>query len=117
MKEYIERSEALRLMDTDIANRRARFKDDKFMNLVIDTSQTTRDFVTLVPAADVVERKRGEWVDVVYNPVWGKMKATCNSCQCRGEVRVKSNYCGFAVPDSNFCPNCGADMSGAEDGK
>lgn len=65
-------------------------------------------------AADVVERKRGEWVDVVYDPVWKKMKATCTSCLCRGEVRAKRNGCGFAVPDSDFCPNCGADMREVE---
>lgn len=67
-------------------------------------------------AADVVERKRGEWVDVVFDPVWKKMKATCTSCSHRGEIRVKSNYCGFVVPDSDFCPNCGADMRGENNG-
>ena len=74
------------------------------------------DAIAAIPAADVVERKHGEWVDVVFDPVWKKMKATCTSCSHRGEIRVKSNYCGFVVPDSDFCPSCGADMRGESDG-
>ena len=61
-----------------------------------------------VPSADVVERKRGEWIchegrwiDFDYYPT----KYECN--QCHHYVDVAS--------DKNFCPNCGADMRGADD--
>ena len=30
------------------------------------------------------------------------------------EVRVKSNQCGFAVPDSDYFPRCGAKMDGEQ---
>ena len=63
-----------------------------------------------LPAADVVERKRGEWIgeadgyadgELVYD-VW-----YCSEC----------NHCiddGTDDPTMlpNFCPNCGADMRG-----
>lgn len=65
-----------------------------------------------IPAADVVERKRGSWVgeadgyadgELVYD-VW-----YCSEC----------NHCiddGTDDPDllPNFCPNCGADMRRAD---
>lgn len=67
------------------------------------------------PAADVVEVKRGRWENIVYNPVLRKMEATCSSCKVRGEIRVKGNCCGFVVPNSDFCPECGADMREVND--
>ena len=71
-------------------------------------------FVTDIEKAPTVEAeqvKRGEWLDVEYNPFWKAMMATCSSCSVRGEVRFKGNECGFVIPDSPRCPNCGAHMS------
>ena len=62
------------------------------------------------PSADVAPVVHAEWLDIVFDPIWRSMKATCSHCMVRGEVRVKSNECGFAVPDSDFCPSCGAKM-------
>ena len=45
-----------------------------------------------IPSADVVERKRGEWIDMGSYEV-------CKNCH---EVK--------RFPHWNFCPNCGADM-------
>ena len=64
-------------------------------------SDTAREALTMVmnelltmPSADVVERKRGEWV---YE--FGK-GAHCSIC---------GKGC---VWNFNYCPNCGADMRG-----
>lgn len=65
-----------------------------------------------LPAADVVEVVHAEWIDIRFDPMWRSMLATCSHCKVRGEVRVKRNECGFAVPDSNHCPNCGERMDG-----
>ena len=64
------------------------------------------------PKADVVEVTHGRWLDIQLDPIWRSMLATCSHCRARGEVRVKSNECGFAVPDSDHCPHCGAKMDG-----
>lgn len=62
------------------------------------------------PTVDAVEVVHAEWIDIRFDQMWRSMLATCSHCKVRGEVRVKSNECGFAVPDSNYCPNCGAKM-------
>lgn len=62
-----------------------------------------------VDAAEVVH---AEWLDIRFDSMWRSMLATCSHCKVRGEVRVKSNECGFAVPDSDYCPHCGAKMDG-----
>ena len=50
------------------------------------------------------ERKKGKWIDETFKP--------------RGLVYhpYKCNQCGeHSEADSNFCPNCGADMRGDKD--
>lgn len=58
--------------------------------------------LTNIPSADVVERKRGEWVS--RNPYWHT--AICSNCN---KVTMFEDWDG-EVLDYNFCPNCGADM-------
>lgn len=62
------------------------------------------------PTVDAMEVVHAEWLDIVFDPMWRSMSATCSHCMVRGEVRVKSNECGFAGPDSDYCPHCGARM-------
>ena len=47
-----------------------------------------------LPSADVVERKRGEWI------------VGTEQCTCCGS---------YGLISFNFCPNCGADMRGKSD--
>lgn len=64
------------------------------------------DDVADFPAADVIERKHGKWkrriVDNGFNADW-----KCSECG----YKVMSDFFDF-----NFCPNCGADMRGEDDG-
>ena len=53
-----------------------------------------------------IELKKGEWIDDVafYDD---------DGCPC---IVSRCNQCGEPNPISNYCPNCGADMRGNEDG-
>ena len=61
---------------------------------------------------DAVKAVHAEWLDLRFDFRRRSMLATCSHCKVRGEVRMKSNECGFVVPDSDYCPNCGAKMDG-----
>lgn len=66
-----------------------------------------------IPSADVVERKRGEWKNEVIRPLFGKeTKKTCSNCK---QIIYDNGRCNnLSKGDWNYCPNCGADMRGAE---
>lgn len=56
----------------------------------------------LVPSAD---RPQGEWIDKGGY-------AICSNCRAHSEVQ----YDGVPVPlKTRYCPNCGAQMKGADD--
>ena len=62
----------------------------------------------LSEAADVIEklskeRKKGKWIDL-------------NTSTTMYMPRYKCSICDGWANKSNFCPNCGADMRGEEDG-
>lgn len=62
-----------------------------------------RSSIDRVPAADVVERKRGHWIV----PVPGDGEPYCSECKKEAPtVGAFSMY--FKLTD--FCPHCGADM-------
>lgn len=60
------------------------------------------DIVEHFSAADVVERKHGEWKRAQEQPYFRKHFdiVVCSSCHNRGNKKW------------NFCPNCAADMRG-----
>lgn len=64
------------------------------------------DVFAEVPTSDVVEVKRGEWIEKQQTVRMGDMIITGTYPTC--------NLCGQAeigmVKQTNFCPNCGADM-------
>lgn len=88
MPEYISREAALTVLDWDCA------------------SQDALDAVKAIPAADVVEVKKGEWIPVTN----GRGGCECSQCHayapsCQSGVEYKSAY----------CPSCGAKMDGGQD--
>lgn len=56
------------------------------------------------PKSAEPERKKGKWIDETFKP-WGLVYHPYKCDQC-GE---------HSEADSNFCPNCGADMRGEEE--
>ena len=55
----------------------------------------------LVDELEKVERKHGKWVQAMGKYDWMVKCSRCN---------------GIPIETSDFCPNCGADMRGKEDG-
>ena len=62
-----------------------------------------KNILSALPAADVVERKKGKWIN--HRNDMGHNIADCSEC---GEAMQ------WYDPDTrpNYCPNCGADMRG-----
>lgn len=56
-----------------------------------------------IPAADVVERKKGEWVED-YNLINDTYHFHCSVC---GDEEWGTRK---QIEDTHYCPNCGADM-------
>ena len=85
-KEYIER-EALK---------------ERF-NSHLPIGESIRGIIDDIPAADVVEVKRGKWTfehDPITDPKGYFIRIVCSCCGLKtGQV-------------SNYCPNCGAKMDG-----
>lgn len=90
MAEYINREEAIQ------AAKAFAWGDN---SLIVERMQT-------IPAADVIERKKGKWKEYDF-PVLGKRKH-CSAC---GFIKIGSDEKIY-----NFCPNCGADMRGVDNG-
>lgn len=86
----------MRLIDADAL---IKYCEDNWIPLNVDA---VNEQPTIEP-----ERKKGKWkrkiVDSGYNADW-----VCSEC---GD-RWKYDFINF-----NFCPNCGADMRGEENGK
>ena len=51
--------------------------------------------------ADKADRPQGEWIEM-YRNGFGNMICMCSKCN-------------FHATKSNYCPNCGAHMKGADD--
>lgn len=63
-----------------------------------------------IQTADVVERKRGKWVNA--KPRSGKVGLICSACE--NEAYWDSDY---GQQEFNWCPYCGAMMERSEDGE
>ena len=113
MAEFIEREAALNA-DFKIPAKRL----DTRIKTARDAVQAYANYIAALPAADVKPVVRGEWVDDKGNVVpWDEMNTDCpaGSCSC--------SVCGDWLTASDeypargrFCPNCGADMRGENDG-
>jgi len=80
-----------------IEREKALSAQNKAMNL-----SEMRERLKRIPAADVRPVVRGKWQS------WEQDKPPCKWYSC--------DYCGFhALIESNYCPNCGADMRGDQD--
>lgn len=68
------------------------------------TCGEVQQIMNSIPAADVVERKKGKWEFREEFFAYGIAHFDCSIC---GESVLER---------TRFCPNCGADMRGEDDG-
>lgn len=62
-----------------------------------------------VEAADVVEIKRGYWLECADD-------ITCSSCKATYSDEILFMNRNFEEESLSYCPNCGADMRGERNG-
>ena len=127
MKEYIERTEELILAVNAGARAIENTKRYHGTTYCIDVfapreipylkaAEVLRS-VDEIPAADVVERKRGEWEDE-YGGAFANPRYRCSVCKEKALYRHEQDCLGGwhevqALTD--FCPNCGAEMRSHHD--
>lgn len=83
---------------TDYISRQAAFE-------ALEKRGVSTTNISRVPVADVRENVKGEWLS------GDCMGASCSKCGEYFSFRTFSEVHNF-----NFCPNCGADMRGKQDG-
>ena len=103
MAEYIKREDAERAL-------LERCKETGYGGLTPDDIRLVMRTPWRIPAADVVERKTGAWVETYGK--YGNFRHQCSEC---GEMfGMPFDFEGKYYP-YNYCPNCGADMRGEDD--
>ena len=90
MAEYIEREEIMNRLFTEYAT---------------DSKADVFELIRSIPAADVQPVKRGRW-ELTNNPSFKK----CSECGAWWGRDIIDNIF------TNYCPKCGADMRGDENG-
>ena len=109
MSDYIKREDAF----LAVQQRANRIREDGFISKAIDL-MGINDLILSIPSADVVERKKGEWI--IKEFMWGDyVPMKCPTCSVCGthivdlEMVDKDKRLLFK-DGASFCPNCGADM-------
>ena len=102
-KEYIERGALVGILDA---------KSDMAMGTSKAVFASVAKMVELLPAADVVEVRHGEWKQATEPCGWHDVD--CVVCSACGESWVLDGDFDFDVVKDfwNYCPNCGARMDG-----
>ena len=75
----------------------------QFLRKKCDISEDRPSWCPLAPAADAVERKKGEWIEKLYVTMEGYVDGVIYNCSQCGKMATKYTL-------SPFCPNCGAVM-------
>lgn len=103
MGDYISRRAAIKAID-DLPNCYNGYSDTYDKAYIIGVLEE-------LPRVDVPDRKVGEWI--TEHDSWGGLFKTVRAHKCS----ICGNYLDFdgvnaGRGDANYCPNCGAKMSG-----
>jgi hypothetical protein len=99
MDEYIKRDGLLR-----------KFNIDDMMNVngTLISLHDARETISNFPAADVAPVRHGKWVHSRYENCSEQFEMV--KCSCCGR---EAYAMAFYVRDGNYCPNCGAPITGS----
>ena len=100
MAEYIEREAVRDLINEEIASWGSCQDEREALLNLLDRLYDD------IPTADVVEVKRGRWIDI-YNGKYANQAYRCSVC---GKSAHDEDGKRWILSD--FCPNCGARMEG-----
>lgn len=98
MAEYIDKQNVL--------NDMIQYLGIKSKDYLLPAERALYKRVEQAPAADVVEREKGEWNFVKLLIDHGYKVKECSECKCDF----------WDLNKWNFCPNCGADMRENDNG-
>lgn len=104
MAAYIEREALIALLKEDMEFCDSELGDSPFSKGAQTGLNAGINYATVLPAADVVEVKRGRWETIMVAPArelvrWSHVHQECGYL-----------YTDLRTQGHNFCPNCGADM-------
>ena len=100
MSDYIKREDAINAIERTWINGTSLCSADK-----------AEEIIKSLPSADVVERKRGEWIWDKDGMDWNIGAWRCSECGSRNaNIGCNGNENPMLWSGSRFCPNCGADM-------
>ena len=97
MKEYIKRESAIEAIENDC------------LELVYYTKEEAIQCVKAIPAADVVEVRRGRWEAWMPDKNGETREFICTGCRFMVEMSWKQKEC-----DYEWCPYCGCKMDKEE---
>lgn len=98
MAEYIDKNKAIELI-----------KELENIKDVSEAEEWVDIFISTINELPIIELKHGQWSEKHYcsNLTGYDYAVICSECE-------KPTYRQFAEPIPNYCPNCGAKMSGEE---
>ena len=100
MSDYIKREDAIKELQEEWEE--AMVEGINASEILSDSE----DAIYRVPSADVVERKRGHWINVRQEGACS-WTGECSCCHDRNDIPPPIL--------AHFCPNCGADMGERKD--
>ena len=107
MAEYIDKETALSLVQPDTP------EDEKSTVTLATAKKLVRSIIYRTPTSDVAPVRHGRW-ELEYG-TYGKMR--CSVCKKEALIKKAIGDVGVVTiyVDSNYCPNCGAQMDEKED--
>jgi hypothetical protein len=85
----------------------------RILDDVLANRPTERDSLIVAVRKAFVEPKRGKWIDKGWTGDWQYLTDGRGNCW----KNIVCSECGESVRhESKFCPNCGADMRGKNNG-